>query len=139
MTDAVLRIDKWLWYTRFFKSRTLAGTFCGSGKLRLNEQVIRKANQNIKLDDVLTFPLNDYVRIIKVVALGTRRGPALEAQGLYEDLDPPVRVKKADRIKSGTAVRDAGSGRPTKTERRATDKLRDRDGPGDVRGDNRDD
>ncbi|MBT5519341.1 MAG: RNA-binding S4 domain-containing protein, partial [Rhodospirillales bacterium] len=70
---------------------------------------------------------------IKVVTLGTRRGPALEAQGLYEDLDPPVPVKKEERIRSGTAVRDAGAGRPTKTERRATDKLRDRDAWGDGR------
>ncbi|MBT3557787.1 MAG: RNA-binding S4 domain-containing protein [Rhodospirillales bacterium] len=133
MTDATLRMDKWLWYTRFFKSRTLAGTFCGSGKLRLNGQVIRKSNQTLKPDDVLTFPLNNYVRVIKVVTLGTRRGPALEAQGLYEDLDPPVPVKKEERIRSGTAVRDAGAGRPTKTERRATDKLRDRDAWGDGR------
>ncbi|MBT5520867.1 MAG: RNA-binding S4 domain-containing protein, partial [Rhodospirillales bacterium] len=66
MTDATLRMDKWLWYTRFFKSRTLAGTFCGSGKLRLNGQVIRKSNQTLKPDDVLTFPLNNYVRVIKV-------------------------------------------------------------------------
>ena len=133
MTDATLRMDKWLWYTRFFKSRTLAGTFCGSGKLRLNGQVIRKSNQTLKPDDVLTFPLNNYVRVIKVVTLGTRRGPALEAQGLYEDLDPPVPVKKEERIRSGTAVRDAGAGRPTKTERRATDKLRDRVAWGDGR------
>ena len=133
MTDATLRMDKWLWYTRFFKSRTLAGTFCGSGKLRLNGQVIRKSNQTLKPDDVLTFPLNNYVRVVKVVTLGTRRGPALEAQGLYEDLDPPVPVKKEERIRSGTAVRDAGAGRPTKTERRATDKLRDRDAWGDGR------
>ena len=133
MTDATLRMDKWLWYTRFFKSRTLAGTFCGSAKLRLNGQVIRKSNQTLKPDDVLTFPLNNYVRVIKVVTLGTRRGPALEAQGLYEDLDPPVPVKKEERIRSGTAVRDAGAGRPTKTERRATDKLRDRDAWGDGR------
>jgi ribosome-associated heat shock protein Hsp15 len=127
MTDAVLRIDKWLWYTRFFKSRTLAGTFCGSGRLRLNGQIIRKANQTLKPGDVLTFPLNDHVRVIKAVALGTRRGPAPEAQALYEDLDPPVAMKKADRVKSGVAVRESGSGRPTKTDRRAMDKLRGRD------------
>ena len=127
MSDAILRIDKWLWYARFFKSRTLASSFCGSGKLRLNGQVVRKANQHLKPHDVLTFPLNQHVRIIEVVALGARRGPAPEAQALYEDLDPPVATKKADRTTTGVAVRDAGSGRPTKTDRRAVDKLRGRD------------
>ncbi len=127
MGEVTLRIDKWLWYTRFFKSRTLANTFCGSGKLRLNGQVVRKANQSLKPNDVLTFPLNQQVRVIKVVALGTRRGPAPEAQGLYEDLSPPEPVRKSDKSTSGVAVRDAGAGRPTKTDRRALDRLRGRD------------
>lgn len=127
MSDATLRIDKWFWYARFFKSRTLANTFCGSGKLRINGQVTHKANQSLRVDDILTFPLNQHVRVIKVVMLGTRRGPAAEAQSLYEDLDPPVPMKKKDKIKTGVAVREAGTGRPTKTDRRALDKLRGRD------------
>ena len=127
MTESTLRIDKWLWYARFFKSRTLANTFCGTGRLRLNGQVIRKSKQSIKTGDVLTFPLAGHVRVIKVVELGTRRGPAPEAQALYEDLDPPVQERKTPAEKMRVAARDAGTGRPTKTQRRATDRLRKRD------------
>ncbi|MDH5189561.1 MAG: RNA-binding S4 domain-containing protein, partial [Rhodospirillaceae bacterium] len=74
-----IRLDKWLWYARFFKSRTLAGRFCNEGKIRLNQQPVSKANTNLKINDVLTFNLNNRVRIIKIENLGTRRGPAVEA------------------------------------------------------------
>jgi ribosome-associated heat shock protein Hsp15 len=128
MTLETLRIDKWLWYARFFKSRTLATRLCGSGKLRLNSQLIRKSHATLKQGDVLTFPKNDDVRVIKVVALGTRRGPASEAVTLYEDLEPPQpRAKKGFQRKPVVAARDPGAGRPTKAERRAIDKLRDHD------------
>ncbi|MBT3307634.1 MAG: RNA-binding S4 domain-containing protein, partial [Alphaproteobacteria bacterium] len=83
------RLDKWLWYARFFKSRSLASKFCASGKLRLNETVIKKAHHGVHVGDVLTFPKGPHIRVIRVAALGTRRGPADEAQTLYEDLDPP--------------------------------------------------
>ncbi|MEI8394472.1 MAG: S4 domain-containing protein [Rhodospirillaceae bacterium] len=85
-----LRLDKWLWYARFCKTRGLAAELCDSGSLRCNGASITKAHHVIKPGDVLTFPLGRYVRVIKVVALGNRRGPALEAQALYQDLDPPV-------------------------------------------------
>lgn len=121
-----LRIDKWLWQARFFKSRTLAAKSCNAGKFRLNNAPINKAHVLIKPGDVLTFPLGPHIRIIKVVALGTRRGPAPEAQGLYKDLDPPSAKPKTVRP-AKPAVREKGSGRPTKKERRDTDKLRNLD------------
>lgn len=128
MTVETLRIDKWLWYARLFKSRTLAGKLCGSGKLRLNSQLIRKSHATLKKGDVLTFAKNDDVRVIKVVILGTRRGPASEAVTLYEDLEPPQpRTRKGIERKTAVAERDPGAGRPTKAERRAIDKLRDLD------------
>lgn len=128
MTQQMLRIDKWLWYARFFKSRTLAARLCKSGKLRLNSQLIRKSHATLMQGDVLTFPKNDDVRVIKVVALSTRRGPASEAATLFEDLQPPQPAdKKRQTRKSAVALRDPGAGRPTKADRRAIDKLRDHD------------
>lgn len=127
MTDG-LRIDKWLWFARFFKSRTLASGFVGSGKLRLNGAAIAKPHQAVRVGDVLTFPLGPHIRVIRVVALGERRGPAPEARRLYDDLDPPQprsREEAADRP-GQVARREPGSGRPTKVERRATDRLRGR-------------
>lgn len=127
MSDG-LRIDKWLWYARFFKSRSLASTFVTTGRLRLNGTSIAKAHQSIRPGDVLTFPLGPYIRVIKVEKLGTRRGPAPEARTLYDDLDPPQPKGREDRPDSPAPIgkREPGSGRPTKTERRATDKLRGR-------------
>ena len=84
-----LRLDKWLWYARFLKTRSLATKLCASGSIRVGGVAVTKANHAIKPGDVLTFPLGRHVRVIKVVALGDRRGPAPEAQALYEDLSPP--------------------------------------------------
>lgn len=120
MTDT-LRIDKWLWHARFFKSRTLAGKFVNSSKIRLNGNPIAKAHVMVKANDVLTFPLGPHLRVIEVVKMGERRGPAPEAQTLYNDLDPPQAKPKKENPPV-VAEREAGSGRPTKRERRAVDK-----------------
>lgn len=113
------RVDRWLWFARLVKSRTLAAALVTSGKLRLNGERMVKASRNVKPGDVLTFPLGHHVRVVKVLAPGTRRGPAPEAQTLYEDLAPPAphAPSKAEQA----ASRDPGSGRPTKKERRQTD------------------
>ena len=117
-------LDKWLWYARFFKSRSLATKFCASGKLRLNEKVVRKAHYELRVGDVLTFPRGPHIRVVRVVGLGTRRGPAPEAQALYDDLDPPQARKKDGPRPVQQARREPGSGRPTKRERRETDRLK---------------
>lgn len=119
------RLDQWLWYARFFKSRSAATRFCGQGRLRVNTRTIAKAHHHLKEGDVLTFMLGERVRVIRVVGLGTRRGPAPEAQRLYDDLSPPALPKIA--AESPPAHRERGSGRPTKAERRAIDRLRERD------------
>lgn len=122
MTDDVteLRIDKWLWHARFFKSRSLAAAFLRAGKLRLNSVAISKANRMVKPGDVLTFPSGPYIRVIEIVALGTRRGPAPEAQGLYTDLSPVEEQRESLKTEASQRVapREAGTGRPTKKERR---------------------
>lgn len=125
MSDEGLRLDKWLWYARFFKTRSLATKLCGSGKLRLDGVLIDKAHQKLRPGDVLTFPQGRHIRVVRVVALGTRRGPAREARLLYEDLKPPEPANRLPRGGETGAQRSAGSGRPTKKERRALQRLRE--------------
>lgn len=124
MADAPqkLRVDKWLWHARLFKSRGLAGEAATSGHLRVNGSKIDKASHAVKPGDVLTFPKAGYIRVIQVNEIGTRRGPAAEAQALYEDLDPPQPRPREE--KPETAKREAGTGRPTKRERREIDAFR---------------
>lgn len=83
-----LRLDRWLWYARFFKSRSMATRACAGRKIRLNSRVIDKPHHNVRIGDVLTFFKGTRVRIIRIEELGTRRGPASEAGMLYEDLSP---------------------------------------------------
>ena len=127
MTDATakLRLDKWLWHARFFKTRTLAARQISDGRVRLNGTRIQKPAQTVSPGDVLTFAQADEVRVIRVQALGTRRGPAPEAQELYED----IAEKPAADL--GDAQNDAlpnpgyeGKGRPSKKDRRALDLSR---------------
>lgn len=125
---ARLRIDKWLWHARFFKSRTLAAKCIGSGHVRVNRVVVRKPNYAVQPGDVLTFSLGPHIRVIEIAALGERRGPASEAQTLYADLDPPrPRDPSTPRLPSAGA-RERGSGRPTKRDRRALDRLTEGEG-----------
>ncbi len=126
MSDATLRLDKWLWHARFFKSRSLAAKVCQSKKIRVNGDLISKAHQKVRPGDVLTFPLGPHIRQIEIAALGARRGPATEAQTLYKDLDSPeVKQKPKEAPVPPPAQRDPGSGRPTKSQRRAIDRLKD--------------
>ncbi|MBO88800.1 MAG: hypothetical protein CMP14_04715 [Rickettsiales bacterium] len=87
--DRRLRIDKWLWYARFFKSRNLSAKLAASGRLRVNRKVVYRSKHTVQPGDILTFPKGKHIRVIEVVALGERRGPAAEAQMLYRDLSPP--------------------------------------------------
>ncbi|MCW1919862.1 RNA-binding S4 domain-containing protein [Rhodobacter sp. KR11] len=86
--QARLRLDKWLWQARFFKTRDLASEVVTEGHLRLNGQHCRKPGHGIGPGDVLTFAQGETIRVIKVLDLGQRRGPASEAETLYLDLDP---------------------------------------------------
>jgi ribosome-associated heat shock protein Hsp15 len=117
------RLDKWLWFVRVVKTRTLAGKLVTEGGVRLNRQRIEKPSATVRPGDVLTIAVHDRVRILKVVAPGIRRGPPPEAQLLYEDLTPP-RDPVAP-LEASVAPRDEGAGRPTKRERRKTDRLRE--------------
>lgn len=124
------RIDKWLWHARFFRTRTLASKMCNGGKLRVNSAPIAKAHYRVRRGDVLTFPQGGRIRVVEVRAFGVRRGPAAEAQALYEDLAPPAPRPAATETERKNAPaaphRDAGAGRPTKADRRAIERLRGR-------------
>jgi ribosome-associated heat shock protein Hsp15 len=84
-----LRLDKWLWQARFFKTRALAATLAGRRRIRVNSVIVTKPHYRVRPGDVLTFPQGRTVRIVRVLELGVRRGPASEAQTLYEDLGEP--------------------------------------------------
>ena len=120
MTET-LRVDKWLWFARFARTRTSAARIVTEARFRVNGQPTDKAHYAIRAGDVLTFALGPHIRIIKVVALALRRGGAPEARLLYEDLDPPQPKPRA--AEPMVAVREEGAGRPNKRERRATDRL----------------
>lgn len=128
-----LRIDKWLWQARFVKSRSLAAKLVSETGVRVNGQRASKPAAAVRPGDVLTFVLGRHVRVIRVLALGVRRGPAPEAQALYADLDPPAaRDDDPDpEAPAPAALREPGAGRPTKAERRALDRLRDGRGDGE--------
>lgn len=83
-----MRADKWLWHARFFKTRGLAAKVISGGHLRVNSDKVHKPAQNVRPGDVLTFPQARRIRVVKIVALSDRRGPAPEAQALYEDMSP---------------------------------------------------
>jgi len=121
-----IRVDRWLWFSRFFKSRSLAAKLVQSKKVRINSTLIAKPSVNIRNGDVLTFPQANAIRVVKVLDIGSRRGPAVEAQLLYEDLSPPENEKPAEDANSRAAppMRDKGAGRPTKVQRRAIDNLK---------------
>ena len=125
---ASVRIDKWLWYARFFKTRALAAKFVSSGKLRIGGDVVTKPHRQVRKEQVLTFPAGNNIRIIQIADLGGRRGPAPEAQALYKDLAPPAprgQNKGDDGDNFGFERRERGTGRPTKRERRETSRLKD--------------
>ena len=85
---ASLRLDKWLWHARFFKTRTLAAQVAAGGKIRVNGRRVSKASAPVGPGDVLTFVAGGHVRVIRVLGLSQRRGPAAQARSLYEDLEP---------------------------------------------------
>lgn len=124
MSDAreTIRIDKWLWQARFFKSRSIAAGVVNAGKVRVDGIPVSKAARAVGPGDVLTFPQERQVRVVKILTCGARRGPASEAQGLYDDMSPAVQ-------KTFDNPRFDGGGRPTGKDRRNLNAARGRDDP----------
>ena len=113
-----LRVDKWLWHARFFKTRSLAAARVKAGAVRINATATEKTSSMVAAGDVLTFAQGDHIRVIQIAALGERRGPAPEAQALYTDLSPP-QPHKEDKQPANPGF--DGKGRPTKKDRRTLD------------------
>lgn len=86
MSGDTIRLDKWLWFARFRKSRALASEFCAEGRIRVNRTPVSKPATTVKIGDVVTLPLGPEIRVVRVLALGVRRGPPTEARTLYEEV-----------------------------------------------------
>ena len=121
MTEKI-RLDTWLWYARFYKSRSLSSKAILSGKLRVNSNKIIKPAAKVKLNDVLTINHVNMVRIIQIQSLGARRGPASEAQKLYKDLSGDATGSVNNKNLSQKSKKDTNK-RPTKKDRRLLDKI----------------
>ncbi len=115
-----LRVDKWLWQARFFKTRALAAKVVAAGHVRVNSNRISKPASTVRAGDVLTFAQARIIRVIRVEAIGIRRGPAPEAQTLYTDLSPPP-DPATPRDPVPHTPKYEGKGRPTGRDRRKLD------------------
>jgi ribosome-associated heat shock protein Hsp15 len=92
------RIDKWLWFSRIMKTRSLAPALVNGGAVRVNRQRIAKPSHPVAPGDVLTLAVRGRVMVVKILELGARRGPSAEARLLYDDLSlpPPGPASPAD-------------------------------------------
>ena len=118
-----IRIDKWLWAARVFKTRSLASTACDGGKVDINAEAAKPAKRVRSGDLVEVTMPRGRRRILKVTAVGDRRGSAEAARRLYEDLTPPEPPRPRQ---APPPFRTPGAGRPTKRERREIERLRGR-------------
>jgi ribosome-associated heat shock protein Hsp15 len=115
------RVDKWLWHARVVRTRTAAAALADKGCVRVNGERVVAASRVVKAGDVVTVAL-DRVRVLRVLAFSERRGSARDASILFEDLQPAQRIP-ALVTDAAPALREPGSGRPTKRERRAIDRM----------------
>ena len=122
MVNKTIRLDIYLYYIRIFKSRRLANQFVSFNRLRISGQVTQKAHKMISIGDVLTMTIKDTVKIFRVLDIPNRRGPYSESLNFYEDITPIENIKKNEDLKPNIKFVDR-VGRPTKRERRQTDRL----------------
>ncbi len=93
---ATRRLDQWLWFARFAKTRSLAARRCAAGAIAINGIAVKKPNHLVRIGDVILLTQGPWRLRVRVAALGQRRGPAAEARGLYEEVEPPVRHRAPD-------------------------------------------
>ncbi len=123
--DGRLRLDKWLWAARFFKTRALAAEAIEGGKVEVNGDRPKRARA-LQVGDQLRIRLGPYEHTVRVRALSARRGPASEAAGLYEETEASrtKREELAIQLKSLHAVFGPDKGRPSKKDRRDIQRLK---------------
>lgn len=120
-----VRVDKWLWSVRLFKTRTSATKACDSGKVKLEGEAL-KASKQIEVGQTLTVRVKHQIRTYKVMKLIEKRVGAKIAEECYEDLSPPEEKEPVFRSAFvHIGERERGAGRPTKKERRQIDKFKD--------------
>ena len=119
--NGALRVDKWLWFARFCKTRSLAQSLCVDGRVTINGEKIHKPNRLVRAGDGIAVNIGPTRRTVTIQALGDRRGPASEATLLYNEPNPPQRLDIEQR--EVPFHRPRGAGRPTKKERRTLEKL----------------
>ena len=90
------RLDKWLWCARFMKARADCARLAAEGMLRINRQPTDKPHARLRVGDIVTLPLRGDVKVIEILALATRRGPAPEARLLYREIPPHDATACAD-------------------------------------------
>ena len=124
--DNCVRIDKWLWAARFFKTRALAQAAVIAGKVRLHDERIKPAKE-VKVGDALTIRVGEYAWRIVVFALAARRGPADAARKLYAESEESIALRAAQiaERKAGGSLAGERKGRPTKRERRQIIRFRE--------------
>ena len=120
--QAPQRIDKWLFFARLRKSRSLAAKSVEAGDISINGQNIRQPSHRVQPGDVVVLSLDRHDMVVKVLQPGERRGPYEQARLLYSDMTPPPPPRE-ERSLFEQATRERGAGRPTKRERRETDRL----------------
>ena len=120
------RIDKWLWHARVVRTRSAAALLAASGHVRINGQRVDAPSRAVRPKDVVTVALDRTVRVLKVLGFAERRGSADEARVLWEDLEPLPRAQEREQR---PALREAGTGRPTKRERRDIERFTAEDEP----------
>ena len=118
------RIDKWLWHARVVRTRSAAAALAAGGHVRLNGERVAASSRPVKPGDVVTVALDRSVRVMKVLGFAERRGSADLAKVLYEEIAAPAAMPAP----SAPGGREPGTGRPTKQDRRALDRLRSEDG-----------
>lgn len=126
--EETVRLDRWLWAARFFKTRGLASEAIAGGKVHLNGDR-PKRSRAVQPGDLVRVQLGPYEHLLTVRGVSARRGPAPEAAKLYEE-DPASVVRRAElsaRLKAEAALFSHQAGRPSKKERREIGKLRRRD------------
>jgi len=129
-TPGRVRIDKWLWAARFFKTRSLAAEAVAAGKVEVNEERVKPAKL-IQLGDLVSVRLGPYLHAVHVRGLSERRGPASVAATLYEETaeSAAARAKLAEQLRMAPAAFVyEEKGRPTKRDRREIDRFRDEHG-----------
>ena len=124
MENESLRIDKWLWEVRLFKSRSLATEACKAGKIKIDGSNI-KASKDIREGDIITVSLNPLFKTVRVKQFPKSRVGAKLVPDYMEDLTPQAEYDRVKLINdTNTEYRDRGIGRPTKKQRRVIDQLK---------------